>query len=167
MMLRGMLTERFKLQVHVEARKADQYSLTIAKGGPKFKSRVETAGSLDDASSQVPHRFDVDAEGYPILTKGSWTAHASDHSSMRVEGKGVEQLAQALAIELRTPVHDETGLAGKYDFMLRWVLHPSDTHPGPDLITAVSEQLGLSLELKKTPVDFLIVDHVERIPTAN
>jgi uncharacterized protein (TIGR03435 family) len=32
---------------------------------------------------------------------------------------------------------------------------------------ALQEQLGLRLEAKKGPVDFLVVDHIEKLPTDN
>ncbi len=38
--------------------------------------------------------------------------------------------------------------------------------PDISLFTAMQEQLGLKLEPMKTPVDVLVIDHVE-IPSAN
>jgi uncharacterized protein (TIGR03435 family) len=65
-------------------------------------------------------------------------------------------------------VNDDTGLTGKYDLDLFWNTRPpEEADNGPDLVTAVHEQLGLKLEGKKTPVDVVVVDHAERTPTAN
>ena len=33
--------------------------------------------------------------------------------------------------------------------------------------TAIQDQLGLKLELRKAPVDRLIIDHIDRVPTEN
>jgi uncharacterized protein (TIGR03435 family) len=68
------------------------------------------------------------------------------------------------------PIVDATGLNGKYDFMVQW-----SWDEGPDamsaaaaaLVGAVQSDLGLKLERKKGPVDVLIIDHIERTPTAN
>jgi uncharacterized protein (TIGR03435 family) len=38
---------------------------------------------------------------------------------------------------------------------------------GPDILTAVREQLGLKLESKKMPVDMLIIDRADKVPTEN
>jgi uncharacterized protein (TIGR03435 family) len=38
---------------------------------------------------------------------------------------------------------------------------------GPTLLQAIQSQLGVKLEQKKTPVEILVVDHVEKVPTEN
>jgi uncharacterized protein (TIGR03435 family) len=38
---------------------------------------------------------------------------------------------------------------------------------GPNLLRAVQEQLGLKVESKKTLIDVLVVDHIEKVPTEN
>ena len=70
---------------------------------------------------------------------------------------------------LDKPVVDETGLAGRYDFVLKWIpdeLSTNDPNAPPGIFTAVREQLGLKLERTKGPTDVLVIDHVER-PTEN
>jgi uncharacterized protein (TIGR03435 family) len=71
-------------------------------------------------------------------------------------------------------VVDKTGLAGGYDFDLKFALEPKTANPpdavltdsGPSVFTAIREQLGLKLETGKAPVDFFIIDHAER-PSEN
>ena len=43
----------------------------------------------------------------------------------------------------------------------------AEVDSGPDLLTAVQEQLGLRLERKKGLVEVLVVDHAEKVPTEN
>ena len=42
----------------------------------------------------------------------------------------------------------------------------ADTAP-PDIFQALKEQLGLTLEPKKGPVELIVIDHVDKTPTAN
>jgi len=42
---------------------------------------------------------------------------------------------------------------------------PADS--GPNLVTAVQEQLGLKLESKKGPLDLIVIDRIEKVPTEN
>lgn len=67
-------------------------------------------------------------------------------------------LASMLSEQLGRPVLDETGLTNHYDIALRW----SATDAESALFTAVQEQLWLKLEQQRMPVEFLVVDHVER-----
>jgi uncharacterized protein (TIGR03435 family) len=56
------------------------------------------------------------------------------------------------------PVIDKTGLQGVYDFALSW-----DEDSGPDLLTALREQLGLQFESqRKVPVAFFVVDSAQK-----
>jgi len=87
--------------------------------------------------------------------------------------------------QLKVPVTDETGLKAKYDFILKFATPEWNgrlldipelgisasvyeaMEPLPDLAAALQSQLGLKLQSKKAPVEVLIVDHVEKVPTVN
>jgi uncharacterized protein (TIGR03435 family) len=43
---------------------------------------------------------------------------------------------------------------------------PPPESNGPDLFTAIQEQLGLKLKAQKAPVDVLMIQHVEK-PSEN
>jgi uncharacterized protein (TIGR03435 family) len=93
----------------------------------------------------------------------------------------MEEIATMLGTQLNQPVMDATGMRGQYEVALMWVtdtglrastvastsgetgapvVYNADT--GPTLATAIQEQLGLKLQPKKTMVDVLIIDHVEK-----
>ena len=87
---------------------------------------------------------------------------------------GMDRLTYYLRMFARAPVVDKTGLTGMYDFKLTAAPQPDlnagDSDPqvskGPSLFSAVQEQLGLKLVPGKVPVEYLVVDHIER-PTAD
>jgi len=70
-------------------------------------------------------------------------------------------------------VVDQTGLTGVWQFELPLSERPQQRPPGLEpvandpnplsLITALQEQLGLKLESIQGPIEFLVVDHVERL----
>ena len=88
------------------------------------------------------------------------------------------QLLQASLLD--RPVVDQTGLAGRWDFVLKWTPDesqfetmgvkgppPSDAADAPPpLFTAIREQLGLKLSSEKTLVDIIVIDHVDH-PSPN
>jgi uncharacterized protein (TIGR03435 family) len=82
-------------------------------------------------------------------------------------------LVERLSREFRLPVTDQTGLTGKFDFTLEFAPQAPGALPhetpdeAPNLISAIPQQLGLKLEPKKIPVDVLIIDSADKIPTQN
>jgi uncharacterized protein (TIGR03435 family) len=82
----------------------------------------------------------------------------------------ISELVRVLAVAARQPVLDRTALSGLFDIRLQFIDEPPGAPPSdspvPPLFAAVQEQLGLKLESAKGPVEFLVIDRVER-PTAN
>lgn len=172
-MLRNLLAERFKVQVHRETKELTGYSLTVGKSGPKLKPHVDAPALADEDKSRrtgftLPK---TGADGYPILTKEVNMASMDGKSRKRWDNADIGELAETLSSYLRSPVTDDTGLHGKYDIDLYWLSQTSgaqsDSDTGPDLFAAVHQQLGLKLEKKKMPVETLVIDHAERVPTGN
>ena len=154
--IQKLLAERFQLTFHKDKRELSVYALTVGKSGPKLtKSQGDPNG--------LPGLF---FRGLGIRT--SQIAAMPDFA-------GIMQSAV-----LDKPVVDQTGIAGRYDFMLNWtpdesqfgglgarVPPPADNAAAPpDLYTAIQEQLGLKLAVAKVPEDVFVIDHVEK-PSAN
>jgi len=137
-LLQQMLKQRFKLAVHHETRDVPGYVLVVAKDGPKLKPGKETA-----------------AYGY-ILPDG-----------LQSPSESIGSLAAMLARPLGRPVIDKTGIAGNYEINLSYAPAASTDSTLPSIFTAVQEQLGLKLESQKVPQDFLVIDHIEKVPTEN
>jgi uncharacterized protein (TIGR03435 family) len=76
----------------------------------------------------------------------------------------MQVLAMNLAGIAGHPVSDQTGLTGLYDLDLKYSLDDTAQNPGayPTIATALQEQLGLKLESRKAPLDFVVIDSAER-----
>lgn len=168
-MMRQVLEERFGLKVHHEMRDLPVYALVVAKGGPKLKE----------------YKPDPD---HPMMPGSPGRLM---FNGRRLEGGGANMqfLAVVLARPAGRKVIDKTGLTGRYDFTLTWggdegeggmraapegppppggAPAPgggpvtADPAAGESIFTALEEQLGLKLEPIKTPVDVVVIDHLEK-----
>ncbi len=161
--LQNLLKDRFQLREHREMRDEPVYFLTVGKGGSKMP-----------AGSCVPMKEDLPNECYSIHSEGlvqtlDWRGVSMSEAS----GVAYRSLAWQLSGALRRPVIDKTGLSGTFDVHLRWAKDGKDGEPGeatvtdaPSLAVALEEQLGLKLEAGRGPVEYMVVDHVEK-PSGN
>jgi bla regulator protein BlaR1 len=161
-MIGPLLTERFKLQSHREGKSLPAYVLVIAKNGPKFQR------SKPDGPGPIP--------------EGQHTLRVTSPGNFVGRGVPMELMLQMLTDLLGRTVVDETGLTGDFDFTLKWTpdentrTMPNESRNGqpaaalesgaPSLFTALNEQLGLKLKMQKSPIDVMVIDHVEQ-PTPN
>jgi uncharacterized protein (TIGR03435 family) len=167
-MIANLLIERFKMTSHRETRQTELYEMTVAKNGPKFKEATpQDDPKKDDAP---PRPLKRDADGFPVLTPGMSMAMVPGHARLQSQSQPMSWFTNILANQLRSPVYDATGLTAKYDFVLSWSW---DEGPGAqaaaaaDLVNQLPAQLGLKLERKKGPVEVLVLDHIEKVPTEN
>jgi uncharacterized protein (TIGR03435 family) len=142
-MMRSLLAERFKLVTHRQQKEMSYYALVPAKRGLKIQPVQD-----------IPDDFQGETHGGHI------------HSILPMP-----MLAYLLSrFETERPILDRTGLSGMYGIELDWALQQvqhADDVSGPSLFTALEEQLGLRLEARKGPVEILIVDSAEKVPTEN
>ena len=95
------------------------------------------------------------------------------------EGVAYRTLAGHFSGIYNRVIIDKTELAGTYDVHLRWEREPPANAPGDaptqaapagahaaSLFDAMEQQLGLRLESARGPVEYLVVDRVER-PSKN
>jgi uncharacterized protein (TIGR03435 family) len=71
-------------------------------------------------------------------------------------------------------VVDKTGLTAGFDCQLEWTWEENPAGDAaslssvpPSSLIAALRKLGLDLRGEKLPVDFLVVDHVDKAPTEN
>jgi uncharacterized protein (TIGR03435 family) len=144
-MYRKLLAERFGLGAHMEKKEMAVYALRVGKSGVK-----------NMAKSKGDPNGEPDQNGGP---RGMTFANCS-----------MGEFSLMLQFMMDRPVVDETGIAGRWDFMLSWTpldkAETTDPSAPPGMFTAIQEQLGLKLEAVRAPVEVLVVDKVER-PSAN
>jgi bla regulator protein blaR1 len=151
--LQSLLEERFNLKVSHSSKELPIYALELAKNGPKFSE--STTSDITKTGRRV-NNGDLTAKGLPISSLAEWLSG--------VVGRKVV---------------DKTGLAGKYDFALKYdrrqtllAVSPVSASPGsaaasldssgPSIFAALQDQLGLKLESQKGPVDTLIIQSAEK-----
>ena len=148
-MLQTLLGERFKLLLHRETRQLPIYTMVVARNGPKIHAVEDGQARTSGAAGRL---------------------EATKITMMK--------LADLLGRMVGAPVQNATGLPGVYDFVLEWspdetqrALGPDSSsgagNAGPTLFTALEEQLGLKLTGGKGPVEVLVVDRMEKVPTGN
>ena len=187
----NLLIERFGLKFHREKREMQGYELIVAKDGPKFKeSEPEPPKNPDagpDAVGPLLPKMKAGKDGFPVIPPGrSLVVMTIGHARGRWIGRTMEEFATALfgaGLAGLKPVIDGTDLKGKYDFSLDWAPDiynsrattptaeggiPAASEPsGPNIFTALQEQLGLKLQPKKVTIEILVIDHIEKTPTEN
>jgi uncharacterized protein (TIGR03435 family) len=175
-MLRNLLADRFRMTLHHESRELPVYELVAGKNGPKFKASAASQSPTGAPALAPGESPKIDQNGFPQLDRpGMVTMMTTDHKArLTAKAQPISRLVSLLSGQLHSPVVDKTGLQGTYDFMLEYApdgglgrAADGQNDSLPNLVTVVQEQLGLKLEQKKAPLDFLVIDHVERVPTEN
>ena len=145
-MARAMLEQDFRVATHVESREQTVHVLAAARAdrrpGPGLKPRPECA--VEQCSSGGTGRPD----------------------GLTVTAITLTELADGMLSNIRREVvRDETGIPGLFDVTMSWRPENAATDPNdprPAFVTAIQEQLGLTLEAQRRQVEVLVVDRIER-----
>jgi uncharacterized protein (TIGR03435 family) len=168
--LQILLSERFQLRVHREARQQPVYALVVSRRDSRLGPK------LIPASPECAAWVASGRRGLPPPVSGDvpCALQRQSASSLRGSGTPMARLADLLSPRAGRPVEDRTGLSGLYDFTLEWEprtrpLEPPDPArlptvdlSGPTLFDALEGQLGLKLDSTTGTVEVLVIDHVER-----
>ncbi|MGH9541621.1 MAG: TIGR03435 family protein [Terriglobales bacterium] len=164
-MLKTFLIARFSLITHTSTRITDAYLLQVAASGSKLQG-----GAPDEDYIQLGFRGRYDATLKGTAPMGSF--------------------ATFLSRMLGIPVIDASGLAGTYQFSLKFrpgpgnrvlrglpILQPNEESTAgrsgtpaealQSIFAALPEQLGLKLVAHKEPIKILVVDAARRVPLGN
>jgi uncharacterized protein (TIGR03435 family) len=151
LMAQTLLADRFKLKVHHESKELPVYVISVGKTAPKlFAPKDEETHSL----RFVPQMgADDKIVSYRVLGTRYTLA----------------QLTDLFARQMGSVIVNHTGLNGEFDFIID--LMPDESRPhrlDPTvLITAMREQLGVTVKSQKVPVDILVIDSAEKVAVGN
>jgi uncharacterized protein (TIGR03435 family) len=151
LMVRTLLADRFGLKFHTEKKKLPVYIVSVGKTAPK----------LYPPKDEEVHSIRIMPQNDPDQKIASYHVVATRFS--------LTQLTDTFARQMGRVFVNETGLDGDFDFTLD--LTPDENRPNPldpsILITAMREQLGLSLKSQDAIVDFLVIDNAEKVAAGN
>jgi uncharacterized protein (TIGR03435 family) len=163
-MLQNLLADRLKLRVHRETREMDGYILRVAPGGRKFPE-IDGDEEMPRWRPSGPPRLGESEQALPTVTRGKFR---------------MKRFVESLSLTANVPIVDKTDLNGLYDISLsvdlilrNFVTAGAGVRGGgnpsapqdfdPPLPKALEDQLGLRLEPGKVPVEYLVVDHIEKV----
>jgi uncharacterized protein (TIGR03435 family) len=207
-MFQNLLAERFHLVFHRETKNFPGYALVVDKGGPRFKEVDSTvpADAAPDRRSMI--LVGTGTNDFPTLPPGPRTTTLSRGGGQRTKYQertmaefvwnlgfliGSSQGKSVLDGHIQPRVVDETGLSGRYTFILEYYnegnaalanqfpalgnsdtangVLPAPSDPGdglPNIFVAIQKQLGLRLDKKAdVPLDMIVVESVDKVPTAD
>ncbi len=144
LMIQSLLADRFKLELHRESKTGPVYKLVVAKDGPKLDESQDPEGKYN--VSRSPNGF--------VFRNADMTGASVFLSSL-----------------VDRPIVDRTGLAVRYNFVVKPEDIPSDksavaagTSPETPSSAALAEslkRLGLQLIPDRAAVEYLVIDRVQ------
>lgn len=156
-MLRKLLTDRYQLVFHSDKRMLSAFVLAKGKNASKLVP-TQWSGSVPKNDMQ------------PVVN--GWTLSMRNASTT-----DFTRFLQMIVLD--RPVVDSTGMVGQFDISVtftpeEWQFnghgpparHADNGDTAPGLFGAIKEQLGLQMESRKTLVDVMVIDHVEK-PSPN
>jgi len=155
LMLKALLVERFHMKAHMETRQDRVYALVVGTNGPHLQ---ESKGQ-----SERPGGVKLSADGHMVFTSATLASFSS-----------------AMSVLIAHPVVNMTDIQGHFDITLNVTREdlggmnlPSDSasadNPGNNAssVFAAIQELGLKLESRRAPVQHVVVDSAEKVPTGN
>ena len=144
LMMRALLAERFGLVTHQEQRTLTSYVLVRDRDAVKV-------GLTVPPEPADPNPFSMTAAGV-----------------LRGRRVTMDMLAKALSSQLGAAVENGTRITGSFDFTLEWQpdgIAIGDATARSSLFTAIREQLGLRLDVRRVLVDVIVIDRLSLSPT--
>jgi uncharacterized protein (TIGR03435 family) len=187
-MMQNLLAERFKLAIHRENREQAVYALVVGNGAPKIKEAAVEEEVADSGAGSLRINMDGGGMAFSGGATGRFRVVAGpNRMQIQMAKITTAALADMLMQFMDRPIVDATELKGSYQVTLDL---PNDLMMGmpaaqkltailglgpfglaPDAsgaaIFQVVKELGLELKSRKASAETIVVDHVEKTPSAN
>ena len=177
LMLQSLLKDRFQLALHEETKPLPTWALTMGK---KLQLKEpdgsgETGCKLQTGSGPPPEGgtriFFGDPNGTSTainLGPGMTLQYSCRNMTMAAFAEGLRTMR---GVQVNTPVLDQTGLKGMWNFDVKWSLALFGPMAGSadriSVVDALQKQLGLKLEQVPVPKAVLVVESINRTPSDN
>jgi uncharacterized protein (TIGR03435 family) len=161
LMLQSLLADRFGLVIRKGTSAVPRYVLTVGKSGSKLKSASGSEDSGCKPQQGVVRVDPNDLASIPNIKAACRKVTSADIAT---------NLHQMAGGYLDHDVIDSTNLEGAWNFDIEWTGRGALAAKGPDgisIFAAVDKQLGLQLELQDVPLPSMVIEHVNRKPSAN
>jgi uncharacterized protein (TIGR03435 family) len=194
-MMQNLLVERFHVRLHHVTQTRSGYELVVAQGGPKINEwsppNPGAAAKRGIDTKGFPKLDPGFGPGTAMVISGSSGMAPIRMTRRESMAMFCLELGASINVSQGTPfdevpprVVDKTGLVGIYEFNLEFagLIRPAGrlpapegepgtaaaSDPAPNIFTALEKQLGLQLrKLKNVPVDVLVIDYADKVPTEN
>jgi uncharacterized protein (TIGR03435 family) len=195
-MLQGLLTDRFMLKAHRVTRDQTVYAIVVDRGGLKVKERTGEVPTRSaeppsfrafSGSLVLTNPADPGQGGKFVLAGGDLQILLRPIGGLHIQASRISGLVELLSRCSDKPVVDRTTLKGSYqidldvtddrmDDLLSVVMAPPGANlVGPDsskpadagFLREIVKGLGLNVESRSEPVETLVIDSIEKKPTAN
>ena len=184
-MLQSLLRDRFGLKVHREKKDTPAFALLVGKPPLKLKE------SPDDPNAPAPTSFQVTGSGSAngvSVNMGNGTTYSLAGGKFTATKIDAPTMAAVLERFTDRPVVDLTELKSKYDFefpvnpeemqtmMIRAAVAAGVQLPpqalrlldsGGNPVEALVELVGLKMDSRRMPIEYIVIDQVQKAPTDN
>lgn len=178
LMMQSLLAERFKLTLHLDSRQAPVFALVLDKPGrlgPRLRVHVDDP-PCDDPSTSAAPTWIPGPDGFPTACGSVFPLRldppvpAAEVGARNITLATMARSFVPQAVGLDRPLADQTGLEGKYDFVLEWLpsggagpTPPPSVQDIPAFAEALRTELGLKLKPTTGIVEAVVLDRIDQL----
>jgi uncharacterized protein (TIGR03435 family) len=157
-MLQSLMEDRFKLQAHLETKELPVFFLKPAREGIKLKPSTAKCVRFDP-SVRSPTAGERE-NALPSCRAGALSG--GEIKRWIAENASISDVTYLLSLLLGRKIIDKTGFSGRFDVDLKFISDPLKTDGTvPPLVTVLQDDLGLSVESGRGPVEVFVIDRIE------